>query len=182
MKFLKINILKGTLLIAALCAISGALYLKWAYDGIPVRVKSFQWEQRVVARSVMRLSNFVFTTTDEGRVLFVDGKRYTRLMGGLPFYLEAPNKQFIVFVTEGSLKKPANDVMHIYNLDSKKVIDIPCEGFSFGYGIRDGRDKIVSLDGGIMTLLAEGTSVSTTIKLDLSAQKIVSIENLKRQP
>jgi hypothetical protein len=174
MKSSKISI---TLAVGAACIVVGVSYLKYAYDGIPVRVKSYEREH-IVARSVLRLSNFIFVHTNEGRVLFVDGKRHTRLMGGLPFFLEAPNKRTVVFVTEGDLRQHTNDVIHVYSFDSKREMNFSCEGFSFGSGIGVGRDRITSLDGEMITLQTERTSVNTIIKLDLRVGRVHSIENI----
>lgn len=163
----------------AIVGLSVIFWTKWTYGGVPLRVNTHR-EERLVVRSVFRLSNLLFVHKSDARLLFVDGRRFTTLRGGFPFFLRVPNARAIIFVTDENLTKRTNGTIYYYDFYQRRLTRILCDGFTFGYGIRDGHDQIESFNGKLLVLRSEATFVRQRIVIDIESGR-VAIETEKTE-
>lgn len=160
------------------------VYCDRAYEGIPLSIRTFE-QDRLLARSVFRLSNLIMVHSSEGRVLFVDGNRYTNLRGAFPFFARVPNRNAIVFVTLIRADNPTHKVIHFYDFDKKEGIEFIDDRSSFGdtlgrFNDTQDHDRVEKLDAQVLHLVSDGLLNEQVIKLDLNSRKVLSVETVTK--
>jgi hypothetical protein len=84
------------------------------------------WSKRIVSKTKRPFASFISSHVGLIQVLIIDGKRFEHVRGMGKYYLQVPNANSIVFVTEEIDFKPA---YHIFNMDTDE--DIAIHPYSF---------------------------------------------------
>src|SRR5450432_2047014 len=73
------------------------------------------WSKRIVHKTIHPLASFINPHTSLVDVLIIDGKRFDHVRGMNKYYLQVPNTNSIVFVTDDI---DYNPTYHIFNMDT----------------------------------------------------------------
>lgn len=90
------------------------------------------WQKRIVSKHQYPLGYLISPHIEEVNVLIVDGNRFEHVRGVEKFYIFIPQINAIVFVID---KNNSLELYHVYKMDTKEDIVIPCANSVFGQAI-----------------------------------------------
>lgn len=131
-----------------------------------VRVETFR-NGLVSAGEIRHLQNYLFAHRDLPAYLTVFGKTYRNVTGGSPHYLEVPELNSILFVTEPFRGKR---IVHLVRLDSKEHIQFAATfgGFGSAIGGKSEWDKIESVGSNHLVLSTRSTYWKEVLFVNMS--------------
>ena len=148
------------------------------------------WDQRIISKKRHPLASFINPHVSPIKMLVIDGKRFERVRGLKKYYLQVPNANSIVFITD---EEDYSVVYHIFNMDTDEDIAIHALDSMFGWdiGSDNSQDAVEKTENGIIVLCnfvksANGTlpslgnfeSVRHFYYLDSSKKAIVAEKTL----
>jgi hypothetical protein len=120
------------------------------------------WSKRIVHKTtypLAMLSNIHISPVD---VLIIDGKRFENVRGMSKYYLQVPNTNSIVFVTDDENDHPT---YHIFNMDTDEDIEFHSQDSSSRFGRHFGspnsspRESVAVDDDGMIVLCILDTNI-----------------------
>jgi len=115
-----------------------------------------------------------FAHSDERVFLIVSGKRYGHVIGAEPYYINLPQRDSILFVTQAGRERIA---IHLFNLKTKKDLEMESiDGFVVS-GIKDS-GWVERLEGEELVLGRTGVNFKEFDYFDLKRGKLYRVENL----
>ena len=114
--------------------------------------------------------------------LKLNGKTYDGIRGTPPYYLEVPELNSILFVTEG---RSGNVFFHVVNLQTREEIKINANESGFGGNIglvvkpgEDGSDYVEKVESNRICLSKRSFNWKETTVLNLDARAVERLETL----
>lgn len=98
------------------------------------RIQTFQ-DSKVTAGEISRPIDNLAVHLSKPKYITIDGKTYEGVRGLPPYYLEVPELNAILFVTE---QRSHNVVFHLLNLETKHEMQIHAGSSGFGRSIGSG--------------------------------------------
>jgi hypothetical protein len=112
-----------------------------------------KWSKRVVHKTTHPLASFLNVHIGPTEVLIVDHKRFENVRGNTEFYIQVPNTNSIVFVTDDI---DYNPTYHIFNMDTDVDMAFPSQHtmseFGKNLGWANPYDSVSMGDDGIFVL------------------------------
>lgn len=110
--------------------------------------------------------------------MIIHGRRFKNVRGVHPYYLPVNEWDSVFFVTDGHHHKA---VCHIYNLKTKKHIEIKTDATELGYGIGmngDGSETIQTSTNGLLSVSRSYGNKRDVYMLSAKDKKMIGIETL----
>jgi len=112
------------------------------------------WSKRIVSKTRHTLESIISPHVNPINVLIIDGKRFENVRGLKKFYLQVPNTNLIVFVTDKDDYADHSITYHVFNMNTDEDIAIHSLGSIFGNRIDadDSEDSVEVETNGIIKL------------------------------
>jgi hypothetical protein len=117
---------------------------------------------KIVSKTKHSLASFFSSCPSEVNILIIDGQRFENVRGLKKFFLQVPNTNAIVFVTD---EKDYSAVLHVFNLDTGKDTAISGSAGLFGntIGSDKPRDTVSVRDDGVIVLCQDDPYARSTL-------------------
>jgi len=112
------------------------------------------WSKRIVSKTKHSLESIISPHVNPINILIVDGKSYEHVRGLKRFYLQIPNTNSIVFVTDKDDYNDHSVTYHVFNMDTDEDIMIYAPNSVFGHtiGADNSHDSVELETNGIIKL------------------------------
>jgi len=139
-------------------------------------------DTKVTAGEITRPIDGLAVHLSKPKYLTIGGKSYAGVRGVPPYYLDVPELNAILFVTE---QKNHNVVFHLVNLENKQDIQIEADSSGFGRSIgsggkagEPGTDYIEGVQSNRITVAMRSLDWKETMVLNLATKSIERRETL----
>lgn len=139
-------------------------------------------DDKVSAGEITRPLNAFAVHLSKPKYIEVGGKTYTGVRGLPPYYLDVPQLNAILFVTQ---QKNYNVIFHLVNIETKYDVQIDAGNSGFGWNIGSGRtpgdkytDYVESVHSNRMRLATRSGDWKETLELNLITKLIERRETL----
>lgn len=139
-------------------------------------------DNKVIGGEITRPINALAVHLSKPKYLTIGGKTYTGVRGLPPYYLDVPELNAVLFVTE---QKNHNVVFHVVNLETKRDIQIDADSSGFGRRIGSGgkagdpgTDYIEGVQTKRITVTMRSLDWKETMVLNLATKSIERRETL----
>src|ERR1700733_433940 len=167
---------------------SGLIYLFLVAFAACAETNTNDWSHRIISKTRRPLTSFINPHVSPVNVLIIDGKHFIHVRGLKSFYLQVPNTNSIVFVSD---ETDYSVTYHVYDMNTDEDIAIHSHSsmslFGTTIGSANPRDTVTVRDDGIILLsnldkdakstlpeLANLNCVKQIIYLDLNKKAILA--------